>query len=325
MKYNKPPISYKAQVERWVTRGLIIPDLDKALFCFQNISYYRLSAYALPFQETKDTFNANTHFDEVLNLYNFDRELRILVIDAIERIEVALRTQFIYKLSHKYGSHWQDIPAANTRGGEIKLEYDGRLPDILSYLQRETELTRATLVKIVTRSKRLKEFLINPQKYMDSICNIINRELHRLIIEGIKYEKLTTGQTEWSMQLLRDEELKDYFEKTLEVQKSIFDSIKYDSEIERKFAQDLDQREDVKLFVKLPSFFKVDTPIGTYNPDWAIVKHEDQTIYLVRETKSTLSFEKLRNNEADKVKCGRKHFEGIDVDFDVVTSVADLN
>ena len=126
------------------------------------------------------------------------------------------------------------------------------------------------------------------------------------------------------MQLFRDEELKDYFEQSLKVNNSVYDSIIYDSEIERKFAEALDQREDIKLFVKLPSFFKIETPIGTYNPDWAIVKHDDNTIYLVRETKGTKDFEKLRNSEADKIKCGRKHFEAIGANFDVVTSAAEI-
>jgi type III restriction enzyme len=122
------------------------------------------------------------------------------------------------------------------------------------------------------------------------------------------------------MQLFREEELKDYFEQCLAVQKSVFNTVIYDSEVERRFAEELDKREDIKLFVKLPAFFKVETPIGTYNPDWAIVKHNDETIYLVRETKSTKNFEKLRNSEADKIKCGRKHFEAIGANFDVVTS-----
>ena len=126
------------------------------------------------------------------------------------------------------------------------------------------------------------------------------------------------------MQLIRDEELKDYFEQSLKVNKSVYDSVIYDSEIERKFAEDLDKRKDIKLFVKLPSFFKVETPIGTYNPDWAIVKHDDDTIYLVRETKSTKNYEKLRNSEADKIKCGRKHFEAIGADFDVVTNSGEV-
>jgi type III restriction enzyme len=144
------------------------------------------------------------------------------------------------------------------------------------------------------------------------------------MIDGIKYEKLTVGHTEWSMQLFRDDELKDYFEQCIGANKSVFDRVIYESEIERKFAEDLDKREDIKLFVKLPGWFRVETPIGEYNPDWAIVKHEDSTIYLVRETKSTKNFEKLRNSEAEKIRCGRKHFEAIGADFDVVTSAKEI-
>lgn len=236
----------------------------------------------------------------------------IIAMDKIEPVKVNYREDLI-------GVEKKGVTTTNTKVNEIKLEYTGTLPDVLAYLQKETELTRGSLVKILSDSKRLKEFAINPQKFMDAIASIIKRELYRLMIDGIKYEKLTTGLTEWSMQLIREEELKDYFEQCLAVNKSVYDRVIYDSEIERKFAEELDKREDIKLFVKLPSFFKVETPIGTYNPDWAIVKHDDDTIYLVRETKSTKNYEKLRNSEADKIKCGRKHFEAIGVDFDVVT------
>ena len=238
-------------------------------------------------------------------------------IEKIEQVKVAYREDLI--AVEKKG-----VTTTNTKANEIKLEYSGILPDILAYLQKETELTRSSLVTILSDSNRLAEFAINPQKFMDAVASIINRELHRLMIDGIKYEKLTTGQTEWSMQLFREEELKDYFEQCLAVKNSVFDRVIYDSEIERKFAEDLDKREDIKLFVKLPSFFKVETPIGTYNPDWAIVKHNDNTIYLVRETKSTKNFEKLRNSEADKIKCGRKHFNAIGADFDVVTNSTEI-
>ena len=122
----------------------------------------------------------------------------------------------------------------------------------------------------------------------------------------------------------KDDEIKHYFEQCLEVKKSVFDRIIYQSEIERKFAQDLDKRDDIKLFVKLPSWFKIETPLGTYNPDWAIVKHEDQTIYLVRETKSTKNFDKLRNYETDKIHCGKKHFESLGVDFNIAISASEI-
>ena len=76
--------------------------------------------------------------------------------------------------------------------------------------------------------------------------------------------------------------------------------------------------------VKLPFWFKVETPIGEYNPDWAIVKENDKIIYLVRETKGTKDFEKLRIAEAEKVRCGRKHFEELNVSFEVVTKASEI-
>lgn len=216
------------------------------------------------------------------------------------------------------------ITMHETRTNYNKVEYRGGLPDIISYLQKQTELTRKTIVDILNQSGRLGEFAVNPQKFMDNVSNIITGQLHRLMIDGIKYEKLTVGQTEWSMQLFRDDELKDYFEQCIAVKKSVFDTVIYDSEIERRFAEELDKREDIKLFVKLPGWFRVETPVGEYNPDWAIVKHFDETIYLVRETKGTKDFEKLRNSEAEKIKCGRRHFEALNVNFDVITNTGEL-
>jgi type III restriction enzyme len=106
----------------------------------------------------------------------------------------------------------------------------------------------------------------------------------------------------------------------LEVNKSIYEYVVYDSNVEREFARKLDQRDDIKLFVKLPAWFKVPTPIGQYNPDWAIVKHDGATVYLVRETKATKDFWKLRTSEALKARCGKRHFDAIDVSFDVAVT-----
>ncbi|HEV2730381.1 MAG TPA: hypothetical protein VGV15_10155 [Terriglobales bacterium] len=82
----------------------------------------------------------------------------------------------------------------------------------------------------------------------------------------------------------------------------------------------MDTREDIKLFVNLPRWFEVDTPIGKYNPDWATIKHDDKTLYLVRETKVTRDLLKLRTTEADKVRCGQKHFDALGVSFAVVVT-----
>ena len=201
--------------------------------------------------------------------------------------------------------------------------YSGPLPDVVAYLQNETELTRSTLVRILKESGRLADFFINPQKFMDEVAAILNRELHRLMIDGIKYERL--GEEEWSMRLFEEKEIVSYLHNRLEVQHSVYDAVVYDSEIEREFAEKLDGREDIKLFVKLPGWFEIDTPIGKYNPDWAILRHDNSVLYLVRETKGTKNFEKLRGTEAEKIRCGRKHFKSLGVDFDVVTSASEIS
>lgn len=112
-RYNKPPLTYTEQVELLKSRGMDILDEKRAGRLLANISYYRLSAYMLPYKQSKDgkildVFKEGTTWDMVYNLYIFDRKLRLLVFDAIERQEVAIRAQIIYQLSHKYGSHWQD-------------------------------------------------------------------------------------------------------------------------------------------------------------------------------------------------------------------------
>ena len=199
------------------------------------------------------------------------------------------------------------------------------VPDVLAYLQNETELTRSTLVRILRESGRLEEFLLNPQKFMDQAAAILKYELHRLLVDGIKYDRIEGigADAEWEMVLFKNEELVNVLT-ALQVKKSLYDYVVYDFEVEREFAQKLDQRADIRLFVKLPDWFKVETPVGTYNPDWAIVKHDDETLYLVRETKGTKDFLKLRTTEADKVRCGQRHFDALGVSFAVATTADDI-
>jgi type III restriction enzyme len=199
------------------------------------------------------------------------------------------------------------------------------VPDMLAYLQNETELTRSTLVRILTESNRLAEFFVDPQRFMDAVAAILKHELHRLLVDGIKYERLPGSGPEaaWEMVLFKNEELINYLT-ALQVKHSVYEYVVYESEVEREFARRLDQREDIKLFVKLPRWFEIDTPVGKYNPDWAILKQDDQTLYLVRETKATRDFLQLRTSEADKVRCGQRHFEALDVPFAVVVSADEV-
>lgn len=107
--YNKTPLSFQEQLNLLKSRNLTINNESVALSYLQEISYYRLSAYFFPYQKYKDRFEAGTSFDQIISTYSFDRELRLLVFDCIERIEVAIRTQMIYKMAIHYNdSHWQD-------------------------------------------------------------------------------------------------------------------------------------------------------------------------------------------------------------------------
>lgn len=199
------------------------------------------------------------------------------------------------------------------------------LPDVLAYLQEQTELTRSTIYRILSDSGRLADFFVNPQRFMDAVVGLIKHELHALMIDGIKYERIEgLGEhAEWEQWLFKDPEIIDYLT-SVQVNNSVYDYVPYDSDVELRFARDLDASDDIKLFVKLPSWFKIETPIGTYNPDWAIVKRDETVAYLVRETKSTKNFLKLRNSESDKVRCGKAHFEALGVSFAVATDITDI-
>jgi type III restriction enzyme len=246
-------------------------------------------------------------------------------VDAIKRMEKITVPKIQVSTGHVAVAKG-GVTATATSSAQEQINYAGQaVPDLLAYLQNETELTRSTLVRILKASGRLGEFFNNPQRFMDAIAGILKHELHRLLVDGIKYERIVGSgpDSEWEMMLFKNEEFINYLT-ALKVNHSLYEYVVYESEVERQFAKKLDKREDIKLFVKLPDWFKVETPVGTYNPDWAIEKHEDQTIYLVKETKGTKDFLKLRTSEADKVRCGKKHFEALGVSFAVTVSADEV-
>ncbi len=141
-RYDKPALTYTEQVELLKSRGMDIPDETRTIRQLANISYYRLSAYMLPHKlkedgKITDKFKEHTTWDSVYNLYVFDRKLRLLLFDAIERVEVAIRAQIVYQLSHKYGSHWQDCKDI-FKGPVTKRLRDGRVVtmDVYQDIQR---------------------------------------------------------------------------------------------------------------------------------------------------------------------------------------------
>ena len=260
--------------------------------------------------------------------YRVEFETAALVAEAVREMKKMPRVEapIIRLREGQIAIDRGGITATAMRMSDSPLRRDDMpLPDILAYLQNETELTRSTLVRILRESRRLIDFFINPQRFMDLTASVLRYVLHRMIVDGIKYERIPidSANAEWEMRLFKNEEMVNYLS-ALEVSKSVYEYVVYESEVERKFAAKLDSRDEIRLFVKLPSWFKIDTPVGTYNPDWAIVKHDDETLYLVRETKGTRDHLKLRSSEADKVHCGRKHFEELGVDFDVATSADEV-
>ncbi|WP_313929366.1 hypothetical protein, partial [Pseudoxanthomonas sp.] len=197
------------------------------------------------------------------------------------------------------------------------------LPDIIGELQQATSLTRRTLVDIVKGSNRLAEFIGNPNDFIAMVLRCVNGELAKLLIDGIQYEKLD-GSIYELRELQTDglEEKERFFDRMVEIhntQKTDFDHVVYDSEVEREFAKMLDSHEDIKLFMKLPAKFKVPTPVGDYNPDWAIIRKVDgeNRIYMIRETKSTHDRDKRRPSENARIDAAIEHFKAIGIGYEV--------
>jgi type III restriction enzyme len=201
---------------------------------------------------------------------------------------------------------------------------DYPLPDVVSYLQNETNLTRRTLVEIMSRSDRLADFKNNPQKYIEQVSAIIRHQMRLFIVDGIKYRKLG-DQYYYAQELFEENELYGYLSKNmLESKKSVFDHVVYDSDVEEEFARSFELSDEVKVYAKLPGWFKIDTPLGSYNPDWAVLVEMDgqERLYFVVESKGSLFTDALRPAEQAKIDCGREHFKalGTDVGFTVADS-----
>lgn len=311
-------------------RGAITDEMKRYIFKSRIVN----SRDTRKFRYNKRIENENVDFrilwDKIKNKtkYSVEFESAELIRRAVAKLK---DMQEIFPVRILIDKTEVDITEAGIESGKV---LDSRteiakatrgLPDILAFLQRETELTRGTLVEILKQSGRLKDFRINPQMFMTETSKLINRALHELIIDGIKYE-LIEGQY-YEMRLFEEKEIEEYLNRLYVVQskeKTPYDYIAYDSEVEKEIAQKLDTNENVKFFCKLPRWFVVPTPLGNYNPDWAVVTERDQKLYLVRETKSTHDKDKRRSIENKKVDCGKAHFATLGVNFKVATDIREV-
>ena len=194
--------------------------------------------------------------------------------------------------------------------GSQDLVKDFSIPNIIERISTETSLTKNTIHQIISGIDNLDLIFTNPQDFINSVSLIIKFKLKDLLVNGIQYIELDQW---WQMELF--DNIETYENKCFDVNKSIYDAIKWDSQGERTFARQLDRRTDVKLFIKLPDWFKIQTPIGGYNPDWAVVvEAKDQfgnlkeKLYLVRETKFFRDMDDIRDEEKMKISCAERAF-----------------
>ena len=200
-----------------------------------------------------------------------------------------------------------------TRLEDLKDTYSS-LPNILGIISEETLIKKATVAEIIQKSGRAQDFLNNPQAFMEQCLEIIRHNRHALAIDGIKYVKLD-GKEYYAQEIFDSTELVANLDKNaVRVEHSIYDHIIYDSStVEKPFAIALDRDPDVKMFFKIPDRFKIDTPIGTYNPDWAVLweRNGEQKLYFILETKGTESLFNLKTPEQLKIHCGKEHFKAL--------------
>ena len=192
-------------------------------------------------------------------------------------------------------------------------EADIELPDLLTDLQDRTQLTRRTIHRILTGSLRLDDFKRNPQQFIELAAEAINRCKRLAVVDGIKYQRLG-DEAYYAQELFEQEELTGYLKNLFNAVKSVYEQVVYDAGTEATFADELEKNTAIKVYAKLPGWFTVPTPLGSYNPDWAVLVEKDGTerLYFVVETKSSQSAFDLRHDESAKIECGKAHFKALE-------------
>jgi len=242
-----------------------------------------------------------------------------VVAGAIERID---KMEKIERAKFRLSRDVVTVDSSGVSGGggidlgTVESEADIKVPDVVRELCRRLPLSRATIVRILKGCVRLEDVMANPAVFIDQVADCMNRALYEELTKDTEYAP--TGES-WPASDFRDRHQEETVApRVVPVQRSVADMVVCDSEVEERFARYLDGRMDVPLFLKLPDWYKIPTPLGNYNPDWAFIRDGEsgRRYHLVRETKGTDDIEKLQwESEGWKIRFGEAHYNAIDVDY----------
>ncbi|GHU74960.1 hypothetical protein FACS1894188_04770 [Clostridia bacterium] len=240
--------------------------------------------------------------------------LQARCVSELEQAEKVTKARVVTKTA-KYSVKNEGVGFTETVNGAIDTEEEFHLlPDFMRTLDDECFLSKKTAVDVLEKSGRLIDFLNNPQRMTEVFIETVRRVQNGMEIDGIRYVRLD-GEEYYLQEIFGSEELTAFLDKNaVKVERSVYDYVIYDSStVERPFAVSLDNDPDVKMFFKIPDKFKIETPIGTYNPDWAVYIDKDgaEKLYFVLETKGTTILDYLKPYEAHKIKCGTEHFKAL--------------
>ena len=267
------------------------------------------------------------------------------VVTEIDKVRISAPRLTIAKAAVHADDQASAFEAIQTSAVKTVAHLKGRFPlpnlidvmgNLLAYTSSTIPLTRRVLLEILRRVENRQAAVENPQEFASVVVATIKEKLADHLVHGIRYEKID----EWyeMSQILDGEDIELFSKYTQRSTKAPYDLIPCDSDVERQFVTELEGRDDVKLYVKLPAWFTVPTPIGDYNPDWAVVIADEDgqdTLYMVAETKSTTNLDALRPDERRKIYCGAAHFGSTQppiaqdgaldgINYKVVTSASEL-
>lgn len=215
------------------------------------------------------------------------------------------------------------ISYEETRQRYTDTQQEFLLPDVTATVATACKMPRKEVGEILLAANRWEDFVNNPQAFAEAVTYIINSAKIEVMMEdGVKYIRLEGQEYTW-YQVFNFSDEKEIFafldHNAVAVQHSVYDHVIYDSKtVERPFAEALDRDPDVKLFFKIPTRFKITTPIGNYSPDWAVYyegTNGENKLYFIIETKGTTDKLALKGVENFKIRCGREHFKAIDTEL----------